>query len=272
MNKIKAKFESLAALFGFFMIYKKIRVGKIFDHWYKGQKKSQALQDIYAEVYGTDYNEEIEPGGYIGMGELKYIADHLCIENGQSLIDLGCGRGGPGMWIARETKCSLTGVDISAVGIDHCKKRAIDFDLNGQTNFYVGDICRTEKSDSSYDGAISIDTLVLVSDKLAAIKEVKRILKPNARFILTSWEADLPFAIKDYKVMMQNAGFEVEEYYEISNWKQRQLDVYAGILASKKRIIKEMGKKDSNMFIREAKNTSLVIDHMRHILLVARNI
>ncbi len=74
---------------------------KAFNIAYKG-KKSQSLRYIYREVYGDDYPEEADPDSYVTVTELQNFARHLDVGLGRTFIDLACGRGGPGMWIARK--------------------------------------------------------------------------------------------------------------------------------------------------------------------------
>jgi cyclopropane fatty-acyl-phospholipid synthase-like methyltransferase len=40
------------------------------------------------------------------------------LSRGQDLTELGCGRGGPGLWLARELDVGLTGVDFSPVAVE----------------------------------------------------------------------------------------------------------------------------------------------------------
>lgn len=45
------------------------------------------------------------------------MADALRVGPGQKIADLGCGRGGPGQWIARATGAGLVGIDVSEVAL-----------------------------------------------------------------------------------------------------------------------------------------------------------
>ena len=40
----------------------------------------------------------------------------LDLHGGEWLVDLACGAGGPGAWMARTTRASLVGIDLSSVG------------------------------------------------------------------------------------------------------------------------------------------------------------
>ena len=93
------------------------------------------------------------------------------IHAGETIVDLGCGNGGAGLWIARELGTKLIGIDLSAVGVTTATKRAAKLGLSERVHFQEGDITATGLSSASCDGAISLDVLALVRDKTAAINE-----------------------------------------------------------------------------------------------------
>ncbi len=64
--------------------------------------------------------------------DLQNIVRYLNIGPGETVIDLDCGRGGPGMWVAREVGANYFGFDLSEAGIEVAAKRAIDFGLEGK--------------------------------------------------------------------------------------------------------------------------------------------
>jgi len=67
------------------------------------------------ELVEPELPPEIEPLSFVSLGLLRQVARALDLSPGQALVDLGCGRGGPGLWLARAADATLTGVDFSAV-------------------------------------------------------------------------------------------------------------------------------------------------------------
>ena len=65
----------------------------------------------------------------------------------------------------------------------------------------MADFCATGLQDKSCDGAISIDILWMVPNKIAAMSEVARILHSAARFVFTTWESIKP-SETDYHLLM----------------------------------------------------------------------
>jgi hypothetical protein len=52
---------------------------------------------IFREIYGADYPEEVAPRSFITMPLLR-MAQSLAVGSRATIIDLGCGRGGPRGW------------------------------------------------------------------------------------------------------------------------------------------------------------------------------
>ena len=116
----------------------------------------------------------------------------LDLSPGQALVDLGCGRGGPGLWLAREAGAWLTGVDFSPVAVSQAAHRAALFGLAGRARFVVGDLARTGLPDDSADAAVSVDAFHFAADPAAAAREVLRVLRPGRRLVLTGWQPKVP--------------------------------------------------------------------------------
>jgi len=241
------------------------------DNMYAGIPKSKTFLRIYRDVYGDDYPEGVEQLSFVTKTDLIRIAHFISISSGKTFIDLGCGRGGPGLWVARKTGADLIGIDFSPIAVEQAKERVSDFDLEGHARFFVADFCATGLQDKSCDGAISIDMLWLVPNQTAAMSEAARILRSGARFVFTTWESIKPSEI-DYHLLLQDSGFVVEEYYEMPDWERRQRAVYERYLAEQATLIKEMGETAARYIINEAKEASGMLANLRHVLIVCRKI
>lgn len=84
-------------------------------------------------------------------------------------------------------------------------------------------------------------------DKPVALHEVKRILRPGARFVFTTWETDKPLIyqmmmMKDHCSLLRKVGFGVDAYIEPPDWASHNQAVYDGILAAEDTLIEEIGK------------------------------
>ena len=256
-----------------FLMFRRWRIKDVFNDLYKQPANCLTIQNIFRDVYGNEYIREADQASFLTRTDLQQFVSNLSIGQGQTFIDLGCGRGGPGLWVARETGANLTGIDISEAAVKHATNRVGLFDLEGQAQFQVGDFINTKCSDERYDGAMSVDALFLVPDKAAAVHEVARVLRPGALFVFTTYEIDVPLSplkIKGYGPILQEAGFEIGHYGESSGWKDRQLGVAKAILAEKSKLIDEMGKTGARVWIRDAQQAMMGINRIRRIFVVAK--
>ncbi|HLG76728.1 MAG TPA: class I SAM-dependent methyltransferase, partial [Ktedonobacteraceae bacterium] len=161
---------------------------KLFDSLYTATNQSPTLRQIWRTIYGDDYPEGTDPFSFVTLTDLQRFASSLHVQAGQTFADLACGSGGPGLWVARQTGASLIGLDFSRVAIEQAQQRARQWNLGERATFAVRDMTATGLSVESLDGAMSVDALWLVPDKLAAVQEWARIIKQSGRLVFTTWE------------------------------------------------------------------------------------
>jgi SAM-dependent methyltransferase len=126
-----------------------------------------------------DHQENDEAtDGYITRSELREMVCALHVGAGQKIADLGCGRGGPGQWIAGVTGAALVGIDFSAVALEQARARARRLGI--ASSYQSGSFDATGLDPASVDGALSIDVIWAIPDKQAGFDETARILRPGA--------------------------------------------------------------------------------------------
>jgi ubiquinone/menaquinone biosynthesis C-methylase UbiE len=244
--------------------------------------ESPTRQRIKREVYGADYPVEADPRGYVTLTELRAIARDLRVGPEQTFVDLGCGPGGPGLWVARETGAALVGLDLSSAGVAQAAERARELGVANRARFQVADLTATGLPDATFDAAMSIDVLWAVPDKLGALREIARILKPGAGFAFTNWDRDLSPPgylppLNDHRPLLRQAGFEIETYQVQSGAEDRRRAVYEAFVEAEQDFIREMGEEGARKVMFEAKGTLGLVDgtdylaHSRRIYVVARN-
>ncbi|MGW6456951.1 SAM-dependent methyltransferase [Streptomyces sp. NPDC055078] len=74
---------------------------------------------------------------------LYHIAAELALKEGEVLADLGCGRGGPGLWPARAAHADLVGIDFSPVAVAQARQGAATYEMKGTAHFVVNDLTTT---------------------------------------------------------------------------------------------------------------------------------
>jgi 27-O-demethylrifamycin SV methyltransferase len=144
------------------------------------------------EVAGTD-RSELD----VATEELsRQMARRAELAAGHSVLDVGCGIGGPATFIAREFGCRVSGISTSSVGVEAARKRAVRSGLGEQLSFHVRDGMQNEFDDASFDRIWVMESSHLMPDKSAMILESARVLKPGGRLVLCDiiMHRDLPLA------------------------------------------------------------------------------
>ncbi|MBK0399777.1 methyltransferase domain-containing protein [Limibaculum sp. M0105] len=99
---------------------------------------------------------------------------------GRSVLDLCCGQG-TGSAALAATGADVTGLDFSSVMIERAREAA------PAARFVEGDAQDLPFESSSFDGAICGFGLMHVPDQDRALAEVRRVLRPGARFAMAAW-------------------------------------------------------------------------------------
>ena len=195
-----------------------------FDKAFSAAAASPGIKRLW-EFAMPDLPSEVEPFSFVSAGLLRRVAQNLDLSPRQLLADLGCGRGGPGLWIARQARSSLVGVDFSPVAVEQAALRAAQFGLADRTRFVIGDLSHTGLPDASVDAAVSIDAFHFAADPAAAAVEARRILRPGRRLVLTNWQPKTPGDTRlpgrlriTWPHVLRNAGFTDIEIQARPGW------------------------------------------------------
>jgi SAM-dependent methyltransferase len=157
-----------------------------FDQWFSDIDRSAARQQLFTDQLGLP--PEVGPSNMVPLAGLQEIAAILALPPAGVLVDLACGRGGPGMWIARQVGARLIGIDFSAEAIDQATARRELFGLADSASFQVGSLEDSGLPDRVADAIVCVDAFQFAADGVAAATEVRRLLRPGGRVVLTSWE------------------------------------------------------------------------------------
>ena len=107
------------------------------------------------------------------------LIDYDC--KGKNFLEYGCGVGSYAFELAR-LEATVTGIDISDVGIEQAKKRAIEEGLSEKLSFYVMNAESLDFSDNFFDRVCGSGILHHL-DLNTALKELTRVLKNDGEAI-----------------------------------------------------------------------------------------
>lgn len=207
---------------------------------------SAVQRRAWREVFGPEYPAGVEPYSYVSVTELHRFAEELRIGADDRFLDVGCGRGGPGLWVAAKTGARLLGLDVADSALIAARSRAAELDLGSRADYRVGSFEDTGLEVAAVDAIMSVDALLFTPDKRAALTELSRVLRPAGRLVFTSWDYNgqpegRPPQVDDHRPLLGAAGFEVLTYDETDDWDMRQRETTSRLLEAVDELAAESG-------------------------------
>jgi cyclopropane fatty-acyl-phospholipid synthase-like methyltransferase len=194
-------------------------------------------------------------GGNLHAGFWQDIEDHATINTattrltdmvidrirptaGEHVLDIGCGNGAPALRLAARYEVRVTGITVSHRQVDEAGTHARRFGVADRIKFTHADAMNPSFPDSHFDAAFAIESLAHMSDPERALGHVARALQPNGRLVIADLLLRPPvfgadrtavdamcetFLVPElrtktqYMEMLQNSGFQVDEFTDVSD-------------------------------------------------------
>jgi ubiquinone/menaquinone biosynthesis C-methylase UbiE len=145
----------------------------------------------------------------------------MAIPAGASILDVGCGSGWATRLMAEKAGSGrVVGIDIADEMITLARESSSSF---ANVEFQVASAEKLPFSDGEFSHAFSMESLYYYADMLAALREIKRVLKPGGLFVTVvdlfkenasteQWIHDLKVPVQflssaDYSSHFESAGF-----------------------------------------------------------------
>lgn len=142
-------------------------------------------EKVLAEIRRDTFREDIGQTSWITSDEYERFSGWLHLASGKHVLEVASGSGGPSLYLARKFNLRITGIDINEEGIKTAKQHALDAQIT-DAQFQLADVNqRLPFDDATFDAVMCIDSMNHFRNRLEALKEWQRVLKPGARALFT---------------------------------------------------------------------------------------
>jgi SAM-dependent methyltransferase len=156
------------------------------------------------------------------------LAKGLDLKPGLHVLDVGSGIGGPARYFGDAHGCRVTGIDLTDEFVAVANALTRRCGLSGLVSFTQGSALAMPFADATFDAASLIHVGMNIADKAKLFAEVRRCLKPGARFgaydIMRMDDGDIPYPMpwaasaatsfletpETYRQLLIAAGFAIE--------------------------------------------------------------
>ena len=147
-----------------------------------GNFANRAIEEVRKETYGEDFGQS----SWVTGDEYRRFFKLLALRAGEHVLDIGCGSGAPSLFLARETGCRVTGVDISEPGIRAAQSLARESGLQESVKFRLADVCAPMAfSAGEFDAIVCMDVLCHLRGRDRVFKDWHRVLRAGGRALVT---------------------------------------------------------------------------------------
>lgn len=120
------------------------------------------------------------------INQYRVVKKLLDPQQGDTILDAGCGIGGASLWLAQNSDAHYTGITISKVQLNQARDNAKKRHLEEHVSFSLGNFFDTDFGDATFDKIFCIESACYAypnPDNL--YKELYRILKPNGVMVIS---------------------------------------------------------------------------------------
>ncbi len=160
-----------------------------FDQLLEGRRRGEASSKVFERYVHWGYwenpaNATRDPAEFeAAMERLDSEVVATCgIQNGQAVLDAGCGFGGTLAAIgARWQGLHLTGINIDGRQLEIARVQV------PEANFVEGDACALPFEEATFDRVLAVECIFHFPSRLGFLQEAARVLKPGGRLALSDF-------------------------------------------------------------------------------------
>jgi SAM-dependent methyltransferase len=147
-----------------------------------GNFASPALEQVRRETYGEDFGQS----SWVTGDEYRRFFRLLDLKPTDHVLDIGCGSGGPAVFLANEVGCEVTGVDVNEAGIQAGRDLANKAGIAHKVHFHPVDVRqKLPFPDQAFDAIVCMDVICHLPSRGQMFRDWRRVLRPGGRMLYT---------------------------------------------------------------------------------------
>ncbi|WP_312907531.1 SAM-dependent methyltransferase [Natronosalvus caseinilyticus] len=150
-------------------------------------------------------------------------ADKLEVDETDTVLDVGTGRGGFPVHVADEYGAEVHGIDLSPLHVSEARENARERGVSERATFSVGDYHEIPYPDDTFDAVSGIETVCHSGQKHRVLEEIRRVLKPGGRLMIADGYMSrtelTPPEVETLRTVLD--GWAVPELAHISEFRER---------------------------------------------------
>lgn len=175
----------------------------------------------------------------------RRLGHRLGYTAGVSLLDVGCGRGGPSVDLVRNFGFDVTGIDLVDHNVALARRNAAAAGVDAA--FLTGSATRLPIASDSVQACVLVDAAPYVGDKRALLSELARVLEPGGVLALSdllqgsdadsaavkrfteTWDMGSLATLDDYREAVRESGFVARRYEDVTPHSVGRLGFWADL-------------------------------------------
>ena len=198
----------------------------------------------WGDSFHFGFRHKNEPHSKSIANSQNFVATKLQVGDGDRVLDMGCGIGGPLRGVVRATGANVTGITINQHQINRAREitRGLSPWMQARCHFVRQDYLNIQgMEEGAYDAAFYMESSLHCENRTQTFKETYKLLKPGGRLVameynlLEGWNPNDPVqqelmrlhlhgngaaktpTIEEDLQMIRDAGFTVEEHFDFAN-------------------------------------------------------
>lgn len=169
-----------------------------------GNFATQVLEEVRRETYGEDFGQS----SWVTGQEYRRFFQLLGLKPSDHVLDVGCGSGGPALFLTSEIGCTVTGVDINEAGISAGRSLVREAGMQDKVQFRQADVReQLPFADEVFSALVCIDVMCHLPDRRQLFNEWRRVLRPGGRVLYTDPVVVTGLVSKDEFATRSSTGY-----------------------------------------------------------------